>query len=315
MRNLSLSAVLPAALLALLFAGCSGNDAGNGDTHLYRASLTVTKAGGIITDMDDADGTPETTRSLFVGGQSGNRFALLWDDYDQALVYKDGTQIGSLTPNTTGLEQSTLTGVVEGSLSIGDELTLYMPSANLVFTGQKGTIANLSRNYSFMTSTARVASIDGTTVTTEPVTLSTRQAYALLKFRKENNELIHVMQLTVKAASGKLVASKSLDGTTVYTDELVITTEKESTNVNDYPTDIYIALLNEYDDADSYTFTVQSTDGNTYKSKTALNFQFENGMLTTARRAMLCSTIDVGVTTGITPTDDIIVSAGEGGSN
>lgn len=286
-----------------VFWGCSSDDEGSTSVNrLWQTSLVASKLGGDIeTVEEDNDNNEELTRSLFIGGQTGTRFVKLWDQYDVAQVYKNGVQVGSLTPTSIGNLYSTLTGTLEGSYAIGDELTLYMPSPDLDYTGQDGTIGNMSRYFDFMTATVKVASVEGSTVTTEDLSFQSCQGYLKLVFRDENNLKLHVKQVVVHAANGKLVASKSLDGTTVHTEDLIVNTVMES-STKDYPSDIYLALLNDEDKKVAYSFTVLATDGKTYKSKTTLSATFKaGGSLTTSVRATTCSTVDMEVQTAITP--------------
>lgn len=283
------------------FIACSAADVDN--NQVYReCSLTTAamKLGGGVEDLEDVD--QAMTRSLFIGGQTGYRFTSLWDVYDEAQVYYNGVQVGTLKPEETGLETTTLSGNLTGSFSQGNVLTLYMPSPNLNYEGQNGTLGDMARYFDYVSTTVAVSSVSGSTVTTDPLTFASLQSYLLLKFRDANNSLLHVKKLTITAESGKIVLTKSLlDGTTTYTSDLVINTVKETTTVNDYPTDVYVSLLNECPSADKYTFTIEAQDGNIYKSKSALKTLFLNGEFYIARRVTVCTTVDVEMSTGITP--------------
>lgn len=289
--------------VVIAFWGCSSdNEDSSSSDCLWKTSLVASKIGGEIETVEENDSyDDELTRSLFIGGQTGTRFTKLWDQYDVAQVYKDGTNVGTLTPLEIGALKSKLTGTLEGSYQVGDELTLYMPSPDLDYTGQDGTIGNMSRYFDFMMATVKVASVEGSTITTEDLSFKPRQSYLLLKFKDENSLKLHVKQVVIHAANGKLVASQSNGGTPVYTDELIINTVKES-STEDYPSDIYVALFNDEKKKTSYTVTVLATDGKTYKTKSAMSVYFgSTGSLTTATRATICSTVDVEVQTAITP--------------
>ena len=295
--------ILFVLLAVAAFMGCStADDMPSSANRVWDTSLMASNLGIDIQGIEDFDdGIADNTRSVFIGGQSGSNFIKLWDTNDKVVVYKDGMNVGELRPQRAGNQRSTLSGTLTGSYAEGDELTLYMPSPDLDYTGQDGTIGNMCKYFDYMMTTAKVASIDGTTVITEEVTFSSRQSYLLFKFRDENDKLLHVKQVILYAPSGKLVASKALDGTTTYTEELVITPPKEHKSVDDYPIDIYIAILNENTAKESYSFTVVATNGKTYKSTAPVNTKLTIGKMASSRHAVTCATVDMEVQTAITP--------------
>lgn len=300
MRKPNKNSLLLFVVTAGLMACSTTDDEKDLECREWNLATAAIKIVGGVDYLEDSD--EAGTRSLFWGGQTGNRFISLWDVYDVAQVYDGGSLVGTLVPDETGLETTTLSGTLTGSFSTGKVLTLYMPSPNLNYEGQNGSFGNMARYYDFVSTTVAVASVSGSSIKTDPLTFSSLQAYMLLKFRDENNSLLQVKKLTIAAESGKIVLTKSLlGGETTYTSNLVINTVKEASSVNDYPTDVYVSILNEYPSADNYTFIVEAQDGNTYKSKTPWNRKFNNGEFVIARRATVCATVDVEMSTGITP--------------
>lgn len=300
MKRFSFSSVMLA--VAALWGCSTADDLSSSSERVWSTSFVASKLGIEIEDINNLDDSiGDNTRSLFIGGQTGTRFIKLWDDYDEVKAYKDGVYVGTLKPTETGDKYSTLRGALSGSYSIGDELTLYMPSEDIDYTGQDGTIGNMSRYFDYMMATVNVLSTDGANVTTEEVSFASRQGYLLLKFRDESDKLLHVSQVILRAPSGKLVASRALDGTTVYTDELVINVPKEYKTIDDYQFDIYIAVLNENTAKEAYSFTVTTADGKIYKSKSPMNGKLSIGNMASARHAVFCATVDMEVQTAITP--------------
>lgn len=290
-------------LAAATLWGCSAaDDLPLSSGHVWEASMMASKLDLEIENLEDStDNSREITRSLFVGGQSGNRFIKLWDNADVAQVYKNGVYVGTLVPDIKGNLYSTLSGTLTGSFAVGDELTLYMPSGDLDYTGQDGTIGTMSSYFDFMKTTTKVASVEGGKVTTEELQFVSIQAYLWLRFRDENNKLLHVKQVRIRAKNAKLVAQKTMNGTATYTNELVINTPLVNSATDDYPTDIYISLLNDYTKKETYAFTVTATDGKIYKSKTNMSATLPIGTLSSSVVAVRCTEPDVQTQTAITP--------------
>ena len=267
----------------------------------------ASKLGGII-EMEEVDGT--VTRSLFIGGATGNRFSQIWDSYDQPEVYKDGVYVGSLKPQSTGEAKAVLSGVLSGSFSVGDQLNLFIPSTSVEFTKQDGTIGKLSKNYSVMSTTATVASVNGSTISTSEMTFKGVVLYFLFQFRDENDRLLHVKKFTLTNESGQnLVATKDLlTGATTYTDQLEVNCEKEN-SADDYPYTIYVSILNiNTSTKDTYSLKILASDGKNYELKNAFSYQFAAGKLVNVRRQMPCIDVEAGISTAITPpTDEDVV--------
>jgi hypothetical protein len=119
----------------------------------------------------------------------------------------------------------------------------------------------------------------------------------------ENRKFLHVKQVIITAASGMFVAERTMDGTTTYTSTLTINTKLESTNIQDYPADVWITMLNDYPGKDQLTYTIKTTDDKIWKGKSIHSFQTVPGYFTTNRRMFICSTVDVTSETSITPPD------------
>ena len=295
-------------MVVVALMGCSSSDdvqyVAEGDCP---TEGIASKLGGIV-EMEELDGT--ITRSLFIGGSTGTRFSQIWDDYDQPEVYKNGIYVGSLKPQNVGVEKSVLSGVLSGSFTVGDNLSLFIPSTSVEFTQQDGGIAKLSKNYSVMSATATVASVNGSTVTTNEMTFRGVVQYLLFQFRDEENRLLHVKKLTFKNESGQhLVATMDmLTGATTLTDELVINVEKEK-NADDYPYTVYLSFINTNTSTkDTYSVTVLASDGKTYEAKSQYSLLFSAGKLTAIRTKLPCIDVEAGVSTGITPpTDEDVV--------
>ena len=309
MKSLSLSKILLSMVVVALW-GCSSSDdvqyVAEGDCP---AEGIASKIGGIV-EMEELDGT--VTRSLFIGGSTGTRFSQIWDDYDQPEVYKNGIYVGSLKPQITGVEKSMLSGVLSGSFAVGDQLDLYIPTKSVKFTDQDGSIGKLSKNYSVMSTTATVASVNGSTISTSEMSFKANVAYLYFQIRDEDDRLLHIKNLTLTNESGDHFV-KEMDlsigmGSAIFTDQLVVNSEKEK-NTDDYPTTVYLSMMNTNTSTkDTYSVRIVASDGKTYEAKNLFSWLFTAGKLVALRSKLTCIDVEAGVSTGITPpTDEDVV--------
>ena len=303
MKSLSLSKILLSTVVAAL-CGCS---AGDNDEVVVSGECEATgiasKMGGIAETIDIND---LGTRSIFFGGSNGSRFFLVWDELDEPMVYtKNGVFLGTFTPKEKGVSTTTLSGPLTGTFKAGDQLALYSPAYFCNFLGQNGTIASMSQKYSFMSATATVASVSGTTVTTSAMTFSSIVTYLAFIFTDENGRLLHVKKLTITADQGTLAETMNLiTDVNTTTNEYVINTVTE-TSTDDYPTTVYVVINDLGTVKNTYTFTVLASDGKTYQAKNSLSFLFNvGGKAYFVRRQLECIDVEAGVSTGITPPTD-----------
>lgn len=279
------------ALLAVAaLCGCSAADDGELSAGMeWHVTAHATKEGGDI-----------VTRALFIGGNSGSRYYSLWDTGDEAVVYKAGTNVGTMKPTRVGDPTSDLKGTLTGSFAQGDELTVYTPNTAFDYTGQKGTIGDVSSNHAYMETTTHVASVNGTDVYTDEMTFHSSQAYLIFHFQDSEGKRLHVKQLTISAASGQLVQQKPLNGTAVYGD-LVVETEKVD---GEYPSELFVALHNDSGEADTYSFSVVTPE-RTYESEgnaqKVVNATLVDGGCYRVVRTLTLTSPQVRLMTSITP--------------
>ena len=235
-------------VVAGLWACSSADDVGMLTDQKWEVSSVASKDSGNIVDIDDA-----ATRALYVGGSTGMSFASLWDKNDQVVVFKAGQEVGTLKPKNKYVRSTPLTGTLSGSFSVGESLDFYVVSPDLDYTGQTGSLADMTR-FAYMASTVKVANVEGTTVTTENVTFTSMQFYLNFRFTDEDGIRLPVEQLVIHADGGKLVQTKPLNGEATYGD-IVVNTVKEN---GSYPMELYVCMLNELGAKDTYSFTVKS---------------------------------------------------------
>jgi hypothetical protein len=261
------------SVLAAYLCGCSQSD----DLQkVPQYSLTVQA----VKESGDIE-----TRALFLGGNNGNRFYSLWDSGDKAEVYKDGSYVGTLTPTTIGGQYTELTGTLVGSFAENDEIDVYVPAATMDFTGQKGTVGDLSANHAFVMKTIKVTAVENGNVTTEKLAFESRNCYIHFIFLDEDGMRLHPEQLTIHAAGGMLVQTKTKEGVATYGD-LIVNLEKVN---GEYPGDVYVSLHNDLGAKDLYTFTVKA-GGYTYCSNNAstsfINSNLKDGKVYNATKTL-----------------------------
>lgn len=262
-KNYLLASLLGAAAL---LSSCSSDDFAEqkavqtGKT--YQVSVVASK--GEICDMEDAD---MQTRAVFIGGNS-NRYANMWDDGDTVIVFKNGVYAGFLLPSEAdkGTKEANLSGSLTGTFAVNDNVELYItgqrgirPSERTLardYTGQIGTINDMSAKYAYQTRTVKVASVVDDNITLAPANMNNRQAYLWLLPRDEEQNLLHPDKLVISAeptneVPGRIVTSIDADGVPTYGDLIIEPEYVPSTS--DYPGELFIAILNEGFDESSLT--------------------------------------------------------------
>ena len=243
---------------ALTLGGCSSEDDLTTYGSVWKVTGTATK---------DAD--PEITRGMSIGGDNGKTLYFNWDgDETIEVINAAGTSVGplSVTVNPSNPALATVNGEITGTYAVGDKVTYYVPSVEMDLTGQKGTMADLSKNFSYLTASVTVLEVDAEqkAITMGGASFTRRPAILRLRLTDADGNRLNVEELKISSTSGHLVKSIAADGTKTYyaaNEELTITNEKED---GAYPNEFFIALLNDYDNKDTYSFTAKV--GNSYYS-------------------------------------------------
>ena len=193
----------------------------------------------------------------------GARLNAYWKSTEAVKVYKGGTLLGSLTVTPADGEKPT-SATLDGSitttgLAVGDVLTLMIPRDGWDYTGQTGTLTgetSIEYSYSYATAAISVASIDGDTVVPEaPAVFSNRQSIYRLGFK--DNEYLDPRELTIFAASGKLVQSVSYEGSAWTPAFGWITVVPAAASADHF---YYVSLRNDSTAADTYSFSIIGSD-------------------------------------------------------
>ena len=235
----------------LVFAGFIGTSCSSDDEQQYTASLTL--------NASKANYDHGTRSISYVDPNDPTKgINTTWATTDKVAVYKSGwtSKIGDLSPiaDKTDGNKTKLDGNVSSEgLNIGDRTELIMPRTTWSYTDQDGTIATISSKYDYAIASALVTFIDqNKKIYASDALFKTQQAIVRYIIKKSNSNL-NVTSMTIVAESGKLVKSRSLDGSTVEYGGLEIK-PTSATNVLD------VAIRNDYTGADTYTLTVKAGD-------------------------------------------------------
>lgn len=260
---LSISAVTAMLAMTSVFTACSSDDE-------EQKSLTH---GTLILDADKsnyADVDESGTRALAVDGTTIKTY---WDkDKDKVTVFANNwkNSLGTLTPQPDKVPagspeyRTKLEGpITYSNLKVGDALNLIFPRPEWQYTGQKGTIEDISENFDYITTDISVVYIDPNT-TGNPVYSTTalfgKAQQAIVKFTLLNGDgsalqLPDNPELSITTASNQLVTKCNLDGTAAEKGGALIIKKENSSN------EFYVAIRNNNEDKDQYTLSIKDKNG------------------------------------------------------
>ena len=231
-------------LAMLAFTACSSNsdDAVADAPQFWHVTLTAT--------MGDA-----TTRAL----SEGENYAITasFAENDQVVVVDaDGTTIvGTLKAQSAGAS-TTLSGTLNAtSLIDGEVVTLRYRSATANYDGQVGTLAGIAASQDYAEGTLTVSTASPLTFTSNSVTLEAKQSITKFSFT-DGTSPVNVKTFGIAAVG--LVQNIAADATSSERVGAVTGTLATAS------ADVYVALRNNTDTKQTYSFTVKDNDGNWY---------------------------------------------------
>lgn len=235
----------------LTFAACSSDDITSDQTQSGKwiAKATVGKALRTHTRM----------LSEITEGENSGQLKVSWvSETDKVYVFKNGTNVGYLTPDDDYEGTSAdMVGTLEGnSYAEGQEFSLRYPREVVDYTGQDGTLETISEKYDYAEGTTTVSSVDGSFVLLEDATLETKQAIVHFTFKNAESQPLTISTVKVSATTlaEPIVAEMAIEGTSDCFIALPLTSTQEAT----------------------YTIECSNSDGN-YKSVRS-GITMENGM-------------------------------------
>lgn len=208
--------------------------------------------GGAVLVVDATKDCRPQTRGLT------NSLQAVWNEGDAVTVLAaDGSQIGTMTPLTTGSAKTRLKANLTSAVALNDALTLVFPRTGQDYTGQVGTLADIAARYDYATAAVRIRYMEDGIVSATDATFENQQA--IVKFSlTDGSAPLQVSSLTV--------AADGLKQNATTTGELTITPASATDQ-------IYAALSGV-----SGKVTLTATAGDeTYHYTTANSQTFENG--------------------------------------
>ena len=227
-------------LLAILaFTACSSNTDETVNTpQFWHVTLTAS--------MGD-----ETTRALT---ENGNNINASFTQGDVVKVLKsDGTLVGTLTAKTAGAS-TTLDGTISGTFSENEKLTCRYRSETANYDGQVGTLDGIATNQDYAEGTLTVSTVSPSlTFESNHILLAAKQSITKFSFTCGGNA---VNVKTFRIAATGLVQSIATNGGE--------TTGTITCTLADASSDAYVALRNNSDEKQTYTFIVKDNADNWY---------------------------------------------------
>ena len=271
----SISAVAAVIAMTATFTACSSDDEQKEETTTSMLILDADK-----TDYLDPDETNTRAISLSSDEKSINT---TWLTTDVVTVFKDNWQskIGELNPHPEKVpagsspQRTKLEGYITyNNLKPGDALNLIYPRTEWNYTGQKGTIEDISKNYDYITTNINVVYIDAADAQ-NPVYSTTalfgkaQQSIVRFTLLNASDQALAVPELSITAAGNQIVKACNLNGTATEKGGALIIKPSSPTNV------FYVAIRNENQGPDQYTLTA-NVDGKIY-TYTRSNITLERG--------------------------------------
>ena len=210
------------SLAALLMAGAAMTACSDKDNIANEVQQPVNPVGHYTMTVNASMGDNGTNGSNRALALDGTALKVKWAGTDQVAVFPEAwsrTPLGTLTAAASETGSTTLSGDLTGSVNVGDNLHLLFPRAEWDYTGQKGILLSdensIEKKYDYALADVTVAAIDGSHITTTAnANLASQQA--IVKFILKNNDgsaPLAAENLTISAASNKLVTKKSYRGT------------------------------------------------------------------------------------------------------
>ena len=240
-------------LAVLAFTACeSNNDDAVADGGSYLQHVTLQAS------MGSAD-----TRALSEG--EGNVITATFAAGDQVVVVDgDGsTIVGTLTAATAGAN-TTLSGLLDTSKLTADEtVTLHYRSATANYDDQLGTLDGIATGQDYATGTLTVSSLDPLTFESNNVTLVAKQSITKFSFTSGG---FPVSVKTFGIAATGLVQSIATNGTE--------TVGAVTGTLATASSDVYVALRNNINALQTYSFTIKDDGGNWYTGTKRANLAY-----------------------------------------
>lgn len=263
-----------------LWASCSNDDPAAQD--FSSQQWTITGTGG--------QGEQEETRAVSFSGKT--RF-YNWRATDNVDVYNQyGMYVGSLsvTPDSFNPALISLTGYSswQGTFSVGNTLSYYVPARAVDYRGQDGSVKRTSDYYTFMKASPRVTEVDSENrvLHMSHASFSYAGAMAWLKFKRtDETAYLHPTRIIMHAEVGSLVLTDDGAGKRTTGDlDINIAPLSQEGDYVEYPLEILVAFRNtNTTDQATYSFRVFEGDAEYRTEHVSLSANVNNNVYTDSR--------------------------------
>ena len=189
----SLALIICSCLLLLtgvVFVACSSDDDGVEQPQVYHVTVEAVLSSDAMTRALSGGGTGDITPQ--------------WAQGEVVYVTKSDTNLGTLTPQSTGTASTKLIGTLSGAeLNVNDVLVLTYLKSPADYSGQKGTLSDIGANYAIATATVKITEV-GSYVKTGNATFTSQQAIVKFSLKGETNEPLNASRLDIKYGSTTL---------------------------------------------------------------------------------------------------------------
>ena len=227
-------------LAALVLAACAKTEVEapvekeNPSEKVWTVSVEATKVDATDTtkaaEADGWDGDAAETKSLDNSVES--RIDFYWSMTDYVEVYRIDNngealeKVGTLSPVGVGGSSTTLRGEITGRFQVGNPLALFFPKLpadeKTRYANQKGTVADIAKNFDYAVAFMKVASIDELTLENLNGGSSAEfeSAQSITKFSfsyaSVNSEGIVKLTITAPFMAGEVTVIPDTPGTEFY---------------------------------------------------------------------------------------------------
>ena len=164
------------------------------------------------------DASKEGTKGTKQLGLDGSTLNATWAAGEQVKVYNDETLLGTLTPQTTGSAHTKLSGTLEGTIAVGDVLTLKFLSPD--YGSQDGTLAYIAANCDYAVATVTVSGFSGdatkTIETTGHANFVNQQAIVKFSLKDTGHADISATQLVVNDGATDYTINRASAASEIY---------------------------------------------------------------------------------------------------
>jgi len=227
-------------LAALVLAACAKTEVEapvvkeNPSEKVWTVSVEATKVDAAdatkAAEADGWDGDAAETKSLDNSVES--RIDFYWSMTDYVEVYRIDNngealeKVGTLSPVGVGGSSTTLRGEITGRFQVGNPLALFFPKLSADektrYANQKGTVADIAKNFDYAVAFMKVASIDELTLENLNGGSSAEfeSAQSITKFSfsyaSVNSEGIRKLTITAPFMAGEVTVIPDTPGTEFY---------------------------------------------------------------------------------------------------